>query len=669
MVPNVRWELKMLRFVSKISAAVLMAACVSAISFPAASIADIGSLTWTLTEEDPQYWSAIAASYDGRKLVAASVTGEPTPPEAYHGNIFTSDDSGVTWTKRAPSAALLDWQSVASSSDGQKLVICWTNFDGEGEIYTSVNSGITWNKTSAPAINWVAVTSSADGNILAAAARGADYSLDGDKIYTSDNGGATWVERPSAGSRQWSSISSDSSGNKLVAVDRGSDSRPFGGLIYTSSDAGLTWNSHAVPSVGGFAADGAQIWNTVTSSGDGTRLAAAGRFGKIYTSSDSGLTWIENSPLRDGLAFEDNWASVSMSHSGKTILASIISGNLYVSNDYGLTWTTQTSIASPLNFNWTTSVISRDGSLLIAGQNNDSEEPGGYLWTTSLPAEPTDDSDAVAEAARVAAAAEAARVAAAAEAARLIPPPVVYIPPPPQPYLSVGIAPAIRKVENLAVCSSGTYDYGVTYFDGTPNSLTKNVSPAVFLYKFFIDGAENKDLAVSSAAGTISIPMSKLPATGLLTCQVTVQSSGVSIIAASTLNAAGVGTADAQLKTEIEKANLVYQSTLKANADTKKSALIANRKLWRDSVQLAGTVFATSRTAAKSSKEVVAASKIQSLAVAKAAANYKQGIVLIDRDYLNMNTLAENARKDSHKNANSVFAGILETSGYGVTLE
>jgi uncharacterized repeat protein (TIGR02543 family) len=249
------------------------------------------------------------------------------------------------------------------------------------------------------------------------------------------------------------------------------------------------------------------------------------------------------------------------------------------------------------------------------------------------------------------------------------PPPVVYIPPPPQPYLLVGIAPAIRKVENLAVCSSGTYDYGVTYFDGTPNSLTKNISPAVFLYKFFIDGAENKDLAVSSAAGTISIPISKLPAAGVLTCQVTVERGGVSIVASSTLNTAGVGTADAQLKTEIEKANLVYQSTLKANADAKKSALIANRKSWRDSVQLAGTVFAASRTTAKSSKEVVAASKIQSLAVTKAAANYKQGIALIDRDYLNMNFLAENARKESHKNSNSVFASILETNGYGVTLE
>ena len=411
----------MFRCISKTSAAVVIALCVSAITFPTASIADGGSLTWTQTEEAPQYWSAIAASYDGSKLVAASVTGNPLPPDAYHGNIYTSVDSGVTWIRRQPTEpdALLDWQSVASSSDGQKLVICWTDFDGDGAIYTSVDSGVTWHLTSAPARNWVAVTSSADGSKLAAAARGADFSVSGDEIYTSVDGGATWVVRAGAGSRQWTSIASDSSGNKLVAVDRGTDSRPFGGLIYTSSDAGLTWTSHAVPSVGGLAADGTQIWNTVTSSGDGTRLAAAGRSGKIYTSSDSGLTWIANSPLRDGTAFEDNWASVSMSYSGKTILASIISGNLYISNDFGDTWTIQTSIAEPLNFNWTTSAISRDGSLLIAGENLDSEEPGGYLWTTSLLAEPTDDSDAVAEAARIAAAAEAAHIAAAAEAARI----------------------------------------------------------------------------------------------------------------------------------------------------------------------------------------------------------------------------------------------------------
>ena len=410
----------MFRFISKTSAAVLMALCISAITFPTASIADGGSLTWTQTDEDPQYWSAIAASYDGIKLVAASVTGNPIPD---HGRIYTSDDSGVTWTRRHPTVALLDWQSVASSSDGQKLVICWTNFDGEGEIYTSIDSGVTWNKASAPAKNWVAVTSSADGNKLAAAARGAELDNAPGEIYTSADAGATWVLREDAGLRQWSSIASDSSGNKLVAVDRRNEfvipNRR--GFIYTSSDAGLTWIEHDAPLSAGLVTNtDNQSWNSVTSNQDGTRLVAGGlagvnSFGGIFMSSDSGETWIENSPI------QDRWASVSTSNSGKIIIASPIGGRLYVSNDYGETWTAQTSIEGYPN--WTTSVVSRDGSLLIAGENNDSEEPGGYLWTTSLPAEPTDDSDAAAEAARVAAAvAEAARVAAAvaaAEAARV----------------------------------------------------------------------------------------------------------------------------------------------------------------------------------------------------------------------------------------------------------
>ena len=411
----------MLRFVSKLPVAVLMVLCVSAISFPTASVADGGSLTWTQTEEGPQYWSAIAASYDGSKLVAASVTGNPTPPEAYHGRIYTSVDSGVTWTLRHPTVALVDWQSVASSSDGQKLVICWTNFDAEGEIYTSVDSGVTWQLTSAPARNWVTVTSSADGNKLAAAARGDETDNAQGEIYTSVDAGATWVLRASAGLRQWSSIASDSSGNKLVAVDRRNEfvTPNRRGFIYTSSNAGLTWIEHDAPLSAGLETNTEnQSWNSVSSNGDGTRLVAGGlsglnSFGGIFTSSDSGETWIENSPI------QDRWASVSTSNSGKIIIASPIGGRLYVSNNYGETWTAQTSIEGYPN--WTTSIVSRDGSLLIAGENNDSQEPGGYLWTTSLPAEPNDDSDAVAEAARVAAAAEAARVnAAVREAARKV---------------------------------------------------------------------------------------------------------------------------------------------------------------------------------------------------------------------------------------------------------
>jgi len=68
-------------------------------------------MTWNPTSEtDSYYWQSVASSSDGTKL-AAVVDG---------GGIYTSTDSGETWTQT--SAPYLGWQSVASSSDGNKLV-------------------------------------------------------------------------------------------------------------------------------------------------------------------------------------------------------------------------------------------------------------------------------------------------------------------------------------------------------------------------------------------------------------------------------------------------------------------------------------------------------------------------------------------------------------------
>ena len=58
-----------------------------------------------------QYWRSVASSSDGTKLVAA-VYGE---------FIYTSTDSGVTWTQQT-SAGDNTWSAVTSSSDGAKLV-------------------------------------------------------------------------------------------------------------------------------------------------------------------------------------------------------------------------------------------------------------------------------------------------------------------------------------------------------------------------------------------------------------------------------------------------------------------------------------------------------------------------------------------------------------------
>ena len=51
-------------------------------------------------------WQSIASSSDGIKLVAAGANGQ----------LYTSSDSGATWTARDSNR---DWKSVASSSDGQ----------------------------------------------------------------------------------------------------------------------------------------------------------------------------------------------------------------------------------------------------------------------------------------------------------------------------------------------------------------------------------------------------------------------------------------------------------------------------------------------------------------------------------------------------------------------
>jgi photosystem II stability/assembly factor-like uncharacterized protein len=91
----------------------------------------------------------------------------------------------------------LGWESIASSSDGSKLAA--VNYGGG--IYTSANGGSTWILTSAPNnLNWKSIASSSDGSKLAAG-------VDGGGIYTSANGGSTWI-LTSAPSATWYSIAS-----------------------------------------------------------------------------------------------------------------------------------------------------------------------------------------------------------------------------------------------------------------------------------------------------------------------------------------------------------------------------------------------------------------------------------------------------------------------------
>ncbi len=295
-----------------------------------------------------RYWSAVASSSDGNKLVAV-VQG---------GYIYTSTDGGTTWTERN-GAGSRQWKAVASSADGTKLVVA---NGSNGFIYTSTDSGVNWTlRTSSGLYWWMSLTSSSDGTKLAATTgNGTGY------IFTSADSGATWVQRSVSGSHSFNSIISSADGTKLAAT-------AYSDYIYTSTDSGATWVQRTN--------SGSHSFYSIASSADGTKLAAASHdlSGYIYTSTDSGATWVKRTSA--GIR---TWTLITSSSDGTKLAAidiktSTSTGYIYISNDSGANWIAEASASTRA---WTSLTSSADGSKLIAGVSSN------YLYSYSLPTSP-----------------------------------------------------------------------------------------------------------------------------------------------------------------------------------------------------------------------------------------------------------------------------------------
>lgn len=295
---------------------------------------------WT-PRESVRFWSAIASSADGRKLVAA----------VFGGPLYTSTDGGVTWMPRDQDRP---WVSVASSADGTRLIATSALADGEqdprGTIRLSSDSGATWRTPSDPVLDdqdgwWSGVASSADGRTLVALNDG--FAV-GHYLHVSNDFGTTWVRRLTDEPRQWKAAASSADGTRLVAVDQGPEGSE-GGWIHVSSNAGLTWTRQGFPA----------RWGAVAASADGTRLvAAAGAGGSIWTSTDAGLNW------ETGDAPSANWSAVASSADGLKLAAAVDGRFAFTSTDGGTTWI---RLPDGANRSWTCLASSADGHRLAAG--------------------------------------------------------------------------------------------------------------------------------------------------------------------------------------------------------------------------------------------------------------------------------------------------------------
>ena len=223
----------------------------------------------------------------------------------------------------------------------------------------------TWNLTATTA-NWKAVA--CDSTCLIQYA-----GVYGGYLFKSTDGGGSWSQLTSAGSRNWNSLATSSNGNYVTAVD-------YGGYVYQSNDAGITWNSVAVTG----------NWRAVSIEQTGATQVAVLTGGSIYLSSDYGATWTAQVTPGTG-----NWSAVNINYPGTVIAATIKNGNIWVASKSAgsWSWTNKTSSgnlalnptdSNPLNAKgWTGIVISDTGNRIVAVNDNSVGGGAGNIFYSS----------------------------------------------------------------------------------------------------------------------------------------------------------------------------------------------------------------------------------------------------------------------------------------------
>jgi photosystem II stability/assembly factor-like uncharacterized protein len=301
------------------------------------------SHTWTEQDVGLRYWTSVALTPDGQKMVAT----------AQNTKVYISNDGGLIWGSANDSPTLSGWNGITLSDNGSKIAAsAQSDF-----IYISTNGGANWLESSGSGggINtWSAIAGSTDGQYYVAAVQSPQA------ITISTDGGDNWVEVTSLDQKDWYSIDCSSDCSTIVAAG-------FDDYIYVSHDRGATWEE--MTSI----AD--RFWQTVSVSANGQKIIAMYNyegpdFGGAYISNDGGDTWQEVTTLGD-----EYWRDSEMSDDGNHIIVAGDLGDVYISHNGGVSWTKQIGIPSGQK---SAVDISNDGSVGLVADYE------GYIHTGLL---------------------------------------------------------------------------------------------------------------------------------------------------------------------------------------------------------------------------------------------------------------------------------------------
>lgn len=157
-------------------------------------------------------WRSITMSDDGSRLAAVAHTDGGTPVES----VYYSVNSGATWLQSTQTFS--NAYRIRSSADGTRLVMAEGYPDAApGRLWTSADSGASWTSRNSAATTrmYTSVDISADGSKMLAV-------QDGGQIHASIDSGVTWTARESG--RVWRGVAMSADGNRAVALVNGGGS-------------------------------------------------------------------------------------------------------------------------------------------------------------------------------------------------------------------------------------------------------------------------------------------------------------------------------------------------------------------------------------------------------------------------------------------------------------
>jgi len=181
----------------------------------------------------------------GNKIVSSS-SGQYLAICGTNGVINLSYNYGVTWIIQFPPSTLRTLSSICMSSSGQYIFTCSNNALGGSYIIGSSNFGLNWQVLNGNGLNWSVITSSSNGQYVAAAfhTTSAVPPTPESGVYTSNNYGVTWTYQPNSPNNKSPSSFTSSGSGQTIALCQSISSPDPSGCVFISNDYGVTWNTN-----------------------------------------------------------------------------------------------------------------------------------------------------------------------------------------------------------------------------------------------------------------------------------------------------------------------------------------------------------------------------------------------------------------------------------------